>query len=112
MRATGVLGVLMPLLFLAGACSTVRVGQDFNISAFDTKVQYGVTTQADVRAWLGPPAGIGISVEINGDRYAQWTYYQGEGHLPSMADARLKILQIKFDQRGVVRAYNWSGEAK
>jgi hypothetical protein len=29
-----------------------------------------------------------------------------------MADAHLKVLQIKFDQRGVVRAYNWSGERK
>jgi hypothetical protein len=101
-----------PVLFLLCACSTVRIGQDFDLAAFGSRVQRGTTTQADVRTWLGAPTGVGVCVEINGDRYEQWTYYQGEGHLPSMADARLKVLQIKFDQAGVVRAYNWSGEQK
>jgi len=27
-----------------------------------------------------------------------------------MADARFDVLQVKFDERGVVRAYNWSGK--
>ncbi len=100
------------LLLLLSACGTIRVGQDFDLAAFDAKVRRGVTTQAEVRAWLGAPAGAGISVETNGDRYEQWTYYQGEGHLPNMGDGRLKILQIKFDPQGIVRAYNWSGEGK
>jgi hypothetical protein len=52
----------------------------------------------------------GVAVETSGDRYEEWTYYQGEGHLPSLADARLKMLQIKFDQQGLVRAYRWSGD--
>jgi hypothetical protein len=30
--------------------------------------------------------------------------------MPKMSDAQLKLLQIKFDQKGVLRAYNWSGE--
>jgi len=28
------------------------------------------------------------------------------------AFARVSILQIKFDPRGVIRAYNWSGERR
>jgi hypothetical protein len=53
-----------------------------------------------------------MSVESTGERYEQWTYYHGKGRLPGMADARVSILQIKFDPRGVLRAYNWSGEAR
>ena len=103
---------VIPVLFVLCACGTVRMGQDFDLAAFAAKVQRGTTTQAEVRAWLGAPTGVGVSVETGGARYEQWTYYSGEGHLPSMADARLKVLQIKFDQAGVVRAYNWSGEQK
>ena len=32
--------------------------------------------------------------------------------LRRMTEARFGLLQVKFDDRGVVRAYNWSGEAK
>jgi len=104
--------IVAPMLLLLCACSTVQVGQYFDLEAFGAKVQRGVSTQADVRGWLGAPTGVGISVESSGDRYQQWTYYHGEGHLPSMADARFQLLQIKFDQAGVVRSYNWSGEPK
>lgn len=104
--------VAMLAFFLLSACSAVHVGQDFDYSVFDAKVQRGVTTKADVRGWLGAPSSIGVSVESSGDRYDQWTYYEGEGHLPSLEDARLKMLQIKFDQQGVVRAYSWSGDRK
>jgi hypothetical protein len=102
----------VPLMFLLSACGSIRVGQEFDLSAFEAKVQRGVTTQAEVRALLGAPTGVGISVETSGERYEQWTYYEGEGHLPNLGDARFKILQIKFDQAGVARAYNWSGEQK
>jgi outer membrane protein assembly factor BamE (lipoprotein component of BamABCDE complex) len=111
MRPTKLLVALMPALLLS-ACATARMGRDFDLSAFDSKVQQGVTTQAEVRAWLGEPTGIGTSVDTGGQRYEEWTFYYGEGRFPDMTDARLKILQIKFDQRGVVRAYNWSGERK
>ena len=103
---------IIPALFLLAACGSVRLGQEFDPSVFEAKVQRGTTKQAEVRAWLGAPAGVGISVEISGERYEQWTYYYGEGHLPNLADARLKLLQIKFDQQGVVRSYTWSGELK
>ena len=102
----------LALLLTLSACTTVEVGREFDLSAFDTKVQRGVSTQADVRAWLGAPAGVGVSVEPSGERYEQWTYYHGEGRFPRMTGARLDLLQVKFDDRGVVRAYNWSGERK
>ncbi|HEY5683335.1 MAG TPA: hypothetical protein VIR61_06640 [Sulfuricaulis sp.] len=100
------------LMFLLGACSTVQVGRNFDLSVFESKVQRGVTTQSQVRGWLGAPAGVGVVVETGGERFDEWSYYYGEGQLPNMPDARLKILQIKFDQAGIVRGYNWSGEGK
>ncbi|SPE26100.1 conserved exported hypothetical protein [Burkholderiales bacterium] len=103
---------LLPVLLLLSACSTVQVGRNFDLAAFEARVQRGVSTRNDVRGWLGAPTGIGVSLETNGDRFEQWTYYAGEGDLPNLSDAHLKLLQIKFDQQGVVRAYNWSGEAK
>jgi hypothetical protein len=102
--------LIIPLLLLVSACTTVRVGSDFDLSAFDAKVQRGVTTQADVRGWLGAPAGVGVSVDTSGERYEEWNYYHGTVRIPGSADSHVKILQIKFDQRGVVRGYNWSGE--
>ena len=97
------------LLLLVSACTTVRVGRDFDAAAFDGKVQRGVTTQAEVRTWLGEPAGIGVSVDTSGERYAEWNYYYGTVRIPGSAESRVKVLQIKFDQRGLVRGYNWSG---
>ena len=100
----------IPLLALASACTTVKVGNEFDLPAFTGKVQRGVTTQADVRSWLGAPGGTGVSVDTNGERYDEWIYYHGAVKIPGSTDSRVRILQIKFDQRGVVRGYNWSGE--
>lgn len=103
---------LVPVLLLLSACATVEVGREFDLAAFDAKARRGITTRAEVRTWLGAPAGVGMSVESGGERYEQWTYYHGEGRFPGIRDARVRILQIKFDQRGVVRAYNWSGDLR
>jgi hypothetical protein len=103
---------ILPAVLLLTSCATVEVGHEFDLSAFDAKVQRGVTTQADVRAWLGAPTGSGVHVDSGGERFQEWTYYHGEGRLPGMKNLKVKMLQIKFDQRGVVRAYNWSGEGK
>lgn len=100
----------VPALLMLSACASVDVGRDFDFATFAARVQRGVTTQAEVRSWIGAPAGLGVSVESSGERYEQWTYYHGTGRLPGMADARFKVLQIKFDRRGAVLAYNWSGE--
>jgi hypothetical protein len=92
------------------ACGAVHFGRDFDLRAFESKVQRGATTQAEVRGWLGAPASTGIVVESDGSRYDEWTYYYGTGRLPNFPDARLKILQIRFDRQAVVRSYSWSGD--
>jgi hypothetical protein len=93
---------------LLGACASVEVGRDFDLPAFASKVQRGVTTAHEVHTWLGEPAGVGVSMESSGERHEQWTYYHGAGRLPGLSDARLKILQVKFDERGVVHTYIFS----
>ena len=110
-RFSAVVTVLLMVTVLS-ACSAVQVGRDFNLNTFESRVERGVTTQAQVRGWLGAPVGTGFTVNTSGERYEEWTYYYGDGHLPDMADARLKILQIKFDRQGIIRGYNWSGETK
>jgi len=101
--------IFLPVLLLLSACASVQVGHNFDLTTFQARVQRGVSTQSDVRSWLGAPNSIGVSMEPNGDRFEQWTYFTGAGDLPDLSDANLKMLQIKFDPQGVVRAYNWSG---
>jgi outer membrane protein assembly factor BamE (lipoprotein component of BamABCDE complex) len=92
------------------ACGSVQVGRDFDIAAFETKVHRGETTQAQVRTWLGVPANTGVAVDARGERNREWTYYFGRGSLPGMTDAKLKMLQVRFDDQGKVLSYSWSGE--
>ena len=99
----------IPLVLIASACTTEKVGQEFDISTFTAKVQRGVTTQSEVKSWLGAPAGTGVSVETSGDRYDEWIYYHVAVKVPGSKDSRVRVLQIKFDKGGVVRVYNWSG---
>jgi hypothetical protein len=98
----------LTVFLLLSACATVEVGRGFDLAGFEAKVVPGVTTKADVRAWLGVPAGIGTSVETSGERLQQWIYYNGNGHFPRMTDAHFRMLQIRFDERGVVRSYSSS----
>lgn len=107
MRILPVVAFVSPLLL--AACSTVQLGSEFDLKAFESKAQRGVTTQAQVRGWLGAPTGTGIHVDTGGEQFEEWTYYYGEGQLPNMVNARFKLLQIKFDRNGTVRGYNWSG---
>lgn len=78
--------LVLPLLLLLAACTTVRIGHEFDPAAFDAKVQRG------------------------GERFEEWSYYHGSVRIPGSKDSRITVLQIKFDQRGMVRAYNWSGQ--
>jgi outer membrane protein assembly factor BamE (lipoprotein component of BamABCDE complex) len=103
------LGLAALFLAAAAGCSSVQVGRDFDLRVFESKAKRGVTTQAQVRGWLGAPVGTGTVVDVGGEQYEEWTYYYGEGRLPNMTDPYLKILQIKFDKQGVVRGFNWSG---
>lgn len=102
---------ILPIFMLA-ACGTVQVGQDFDLRAFEARIERGVSTQSQVRAWLGAPAGAGVNVDTGGERFEEWTYYSASGRLPDMAGAKVKMLQIKFDQQGIVRGYSWSDSAR
>lgn len=104
-------GVCAALIALGG-CATVQLGHPFDLNTFDTQVQRGATTASQVQQWLGPPSSTGVDVETSGERYQQWTYYYGNGKLNHMSQAEFKMLQIKFDQQGVVRGYNYSSPAK
>lgn len=99
-------------LAVLSACSTVQVGRDFDVGVFAAKIERGVTTQAQVRNWLGEPTSVGVSLAVDGERFDEWAYYYAEGELPDMSSAKVKILQIKFDTQGKVRAYNWSASKK
>jgi outer membrane protein assembly factor BamE (lipoprotein component of BamABCDE complex) len=96
------------LATVVAACGSVQFGRDFDLKTFESRVERGATTQAQVRDWLGAPASAGQAVDTAGERFDEWTYYFGSGSLPDMKDAELKTLQIKFDRNGVVRGYNWS----
>ncbi|MGH8739167.1 MAG: hypothetical protein ACREVC_17575 [Burkholderiales bacterium] len=100
------------LAFLLSACGTFQVGGNFDLAAFQSKVRRGETTQADVQRMLGAPDGTGVSVETGGERFTQWTYYYGGGDLSGPSNARVKLLQIKFDSSGVVRGYNWTANTR
>ena len=94
------------------ACATVQLGHPFDLNTFDTQVRRGTPTASQVQQWRGPPVSTGVDVDASGRQYQQWTYYYGSGKLNHMNRAEFKMLQIKFDQQGVVRAYNYSSPAK
>lgn len=104
-------GVAYVAAVLLAACSTVQVGHDFDLHAFARKVQQGITTEADVRTWLGPPTNVGEAVNVRGEHHVEWTYYFATGRLPGMTNAEFKTLQVRFDSRGAVLTYSWSGKA-
>ncbi|MEO8332584.1 MAG: outer membrane protein assembly factor BamE [Gallionella sp.] len=99
--------ILLSILFLS-ACGSLKMGRDFDVGVFATKIEQGVTTQTQVKSWLGEPISVGVSLEADGGRYDEWDYYFAEGELADMSTAKVKILQIKFDKQGKVRSYNWS----
>ncbi len=101
-------GVCVAAVLLT-ACSTVQLGRDFNTNVFEARVQRGVTTQAQVKGWLGEPVNTGIAVQADDSLNEEWTYYFAEGTLPSLSNAKFKILQIRFDTQGKVVSYSWSG---
>ncbi len=104
--------IIFSLTLLLSACGTFQVGGNFDLAAFQSKVRRGETTQAEVQRMLGAPDGTGVSVETGGERYTQWTYYYGSGSLSDTSNTRVKMLQIKFDSSGVVRAYNWTANSR
>ena len=106
------IAVTLLSIFLLSACGTVKMGRDFDVGVFAAKIEQGVTTQSQVRSWLGEPASVGVSLATDGERFDEWDYYYAEGELADMSTAKVKILQIKFDKQGKVRSYNWSASRK
>lgn len=108
MTLTSRLAVVLLSILLLSACGSVKVGRDFDVATFASKIEPGVTTQGQVRDWLGAPTGVGVSLATDGQRYDEWAYYFVEGEISDMSLARMKLLQVKFDKQGKVRGYNWS----
>ena len=102
------IAVIFLSVLLLSACGTVRMGRDFDVGVFAAKLEQGVTTQTQIRAWLGEPTSVGVSLATDGERFDERDYYYAEGELADMSTAKVKILQIKFDKQGKVRSYNWS----
>ncbi len=100
------LAVVIVALLLVG-CAGIEVGRSFELQTFESSVQRGVTTQDDVRHWLGAPHATGIVVDPDGRRAVRWNYYHGQG-FPGRADSRFRTLEIRFDEARRVEAYNWS----
>ena len=92
------------------SCSTVHVGQDFELQAFAINAVLGNTKKEDVIKWLGKPMNTGVAQKADGERLEEWSYFYGTGQLPSMKDTKFKALQIRFDKKGFLRSYNWTGE--
>ncbi len=95
-------------------CATgwFHVGKDFDLNAFTSRVERGVTTREQVGSWLGAPSATGINVDTNGQRYDEWTYYFAEGRAASLSDTTLKTLQIKFDAKGIVQGWDLAQPGK
>jgi len=108
MRRTLHLSVMLMLALLLGGCGTFQVGRDFDVGTFSARIERGVSTQAQVRGWLGEPTSMGVSMEADGTSFEQWSYYFAEGEMSDMSKAKLKLLQIKFDKSGKVNSYSWS----
>jgi hypothetical protein len=107
MNAIKALLLASPMI-LSACAATVEIGRPFDPARFDAAVRLGVTTKADVRALLGDPVGTGVVVNEKGERFARWVYYFGKGTAPRLRDVKFSMLEVRFDRREVVQAYNWS----
>jgi len=100
--------VLLFLTLLLAGCSSVQVGQDFDVQLFNNLVKANTTTKSQVKGWLGAPNSIGISLDKDGEVSDEWMYFYGAGSLSNMKSAKIKILQIRFNKNGIINSYNWS----
>ena len=102
---------LLIALILTG-CGSIQIGRDFNVTSFENMAKVGETSKAQVREVLGPPKSLGLSINRDGERLEEWVYFYATGKVSAMEDAGLKILQIRFQQNGKLRSYNWSNSDK
>lgn len=100
--------VMLFMIMLLAGCSTIQVGRDFDMQTFESIVKVGKTTKAQIRNKMGSPKNKGVSIKSDGERLDEWLYFYATGKLSGMDDAQLKILQIRFDKKGILRSYNWT----
>lgn len=101
------LSILLALSLLS-ACTTIRVGQDFDVNSFQEFVRQGESTQAEVLSKMGEPTSKGLVIEKDGSRFTRWVYYYASGQIHKPGNAKLKILEVFFDEQKKVSSYNWS----
>lgn len=68
--------------------------------------------KTQVRKVLGAPKSSGIAINRDGERLVEWVYFYVTGKMSAMEGAGLKILQVRFEQNGKLRSYNWSNSDK
>ena len=100
--------ILSLMLSLLACCGSLKVGRDFNMSNFESMVKAGETTKEQILTRIGSPKSQGVSLNRDGERLIEWVYFYATGKMSDMDEAKLKILQIRFDQHGILRSYNWS----
>jgi outer membrane protein assembly factor BamE (lipoprotein component of BamABCDE complex) len=97
---------------LLSACASIEVGKDFDLKAFESHAQRGVTTQDQVRGWLGAPISTGIAIDSNGQRLDEWTYIFAKGELPDIKEPAMKMLQARFDAKGILYSFSFSASSR
>lgn len=77
-------------------------------AAIEAKLKRNTTNQLQVHTLLGAPHAVGASVDTNGVRYEEWSYYLDPNGASGGARRNgPSTLEIKFDRQGIVRAYRW-----
>lgn len=104
--------VLLFMVLLLTGCGSIQIGRDFDVKAFENMAKVGETSKAQVREVLGAPKSSGISINRDGERLVEWVYFYATGKMSEMEGAGLKILQVRFEQGGKLRSYNWSNSDK
>lgn len=102
---------LFMVLLLTG-CGSFQIGRDFDVKAFENMAKVGETSKTQVLEVLGPPKSYGISISKDEERLVEWVYFYATGKMSAMEGAGLKVLQIRFEQSGKLRSYNWSKSDK
>ena len=100
------------IVMLLTGCSPFNIGHDFDVQSFENIAKVGKTTKAQVLNKIGKPKSTGVALNKDGERLVEWIYFYATGKLTGMDDAQLKMLQIRFDQNGIMRSYNWSNSNK
>jgi outer membrane protein assembly factor BamE (lipoprotein component of BamABCDE complex) len=104
--------ILCASALVLSACASIQVGKDFDLKAFEEHAERGVTTQNQVRGWLGAPVSTGIAMDSNGERLDEWTYLFAKGELPDIKEPAMKMLQARFDAKGVLRSFSFSASSR